>query len=551
MIPDKNSHFFRPKNIVHFCFAIAFVFSSILTVHEAMVLKSSHETTRRAWLIQAGSSLERQWQQSIDEMFFFRNMLRHALGDPLETDKSRDALTLFASERQNPLWNISINTERSIPISGISDAAVQRLPLLDRSDPQRLHDELSAALEMSYILQFNNPQKDFHYRLWYISRAGFYLSSVPDDHAEPTTSYSSVINRPYFLSASPEQNPQRRLLWSGTYRSVDDEGDVVTVALPVDHDQYWYGVLAMDFSTQVIQHYMQHALPRWQSGSIILFDSRQHAVAISDGQPLSAFGLDAAKVATIFSQVTPDQSGQIRSGMQLITWMHLQNFDGLLVNVQSLHEGLRGEAGRVMLILLLMWGLFSLTLLASHQAIIRMIGRLLSLQETLSWRANYDGLTRLLNRSAFFDHAERVSAFCERQQQPVSLIQLDLDHFKSVNDTLGHHAGDVVLTHAAAIIAQAVRKIDVLGRVGGEEFCIVLPDTGLVEATEIAERIRGKLASKEVLIDATHTLKVTASLGVSSSEETQSYQIDHLQSVADGRLYQAKAAGRNCVSSGT
>ncbi|WP_421507246.1 cellulose biosynthesis regulator diguanylate cyclase DgcQ [Erwinia rhapontici] len=549
-MPDNNSRFFRPKNIVHLCFAIVFAFSSILTVHEAMVLKSSHETTQRAWLTQAGSNLERQWQQSIDEMFFFRNMLRHALGDPLETDKSRDALTVFAGERQSPLWSISINTERSIPIAGISDAAVQRLPLLDRSDPQRLNDELTAALEMSYILQFNNPQQDFHYRLWYISRAGFYLSSVPDDHAETVTSYSRVINRPYFLSASPEQNPQRRLRWSGTYRSVDNEGDVVTVALPVDHDQYWYGVLAMDFSTQVIQQYLKHALPKWQDGSIILFDSRQHAVAISDGQSLNEHGLDAAQVANIFSQVTSNQSGQIRSGMQLITWMHLQNFDGLLVNVQTLPEALQGEAGRVMLILLLMWMLFSLTLLASHQAIIRMTGRLLTLQETLSWRANYDGLTRLLNRSAFFDHAERLSAFCERHQQPVSLIQLDLDHFKSVNDTLGHHAGDVVLTHAAAIIASAVRKVDVLGRVGGEEFCIVLPDTGLVEAVEIAERIRGKLASKEVLIDATHTLKVTASLGVSSSEEQQEYQIDALQSVADGRLYQAKAAGRNCVNSG-
>lgn len=96
-----------------------------------------------------------------------------------------------------------------------------------------------------------------------------------------------------------------------------------------------------------------------------------------------------------------------------------------------------------------------------------------------------------------------------------------------------------------------MRKRDILGRVGGEEFCIVLPDTGLAEAVEIAERIRCKLASKEVLIDAMHTIKVTASMGVSSSEEQGDYQIESLQSVADGRLYLAKAAGRNCVSSGT
>lgn len=550
MIPDKDSRFFRPKMIVHFCFAIVFVFSSILTVREAMILKSSYETTQRAWLVQAAGSLERQWQQSIDQMLFFQKMLQYALGYPLETDKSHDALRIFNDHRSDSLWKVSINTQRSIPLYGISDRAVDRLPLLSRHDPQRLEDELKAAVEMSYILQFADPRQDFHYRLWYISRAGFYLSSVQDDNEDTVASYNTVIDRPYFINAGPQQNPGRKLRWSETYRSIENEGDVVTVTLPVDSGGYWYGVLAMDFSTNVIHEHLQHALPEWQDASVMLFDNHQHPVAISDGKHLNEHNLDADQVAKIFSQVTRAQSGQLSLGLNFITWVRLQNFDGLLISVQPLREGMSSEIGRVTLVLILMWGLFSLVLIASHQAIIRMTGRLLTLQETLSWRANFDGLTRLLNRSAFFDQAEKLAAFSERQRQPLSLIQLDLDHFKAVNDTLGHHAGDVVLTHSAAIIAQAVRKADVLGRVGGEEFCIILPDTGLAEAVEIAERIRYKLATKEVLIDATHTLKVTASLGVSSSEEQQDYKIENLQSVADGRLYLAKAAGRNCVSSG-
>ncbi|WP_455813163.1 cellulose biosynthesis regulator diguanylate cyclase DgcQ [Pseudomonas graminis] len=550
MIADKQSRFLRPENIVHLCFAVVFAFSTLLTWREALVLKSSYETTERAWLVQAASGLEHQLQQSIDEMYFFRNMLRHVLSAPLETDKSREALNSFAVKRHDPLWKINIHSARSLPINGISDEALQGFPLLSRADPKRLENELTAALEMSDILQFNNPQRDFHYRSWYLSRAGFYLSSVPDDSAGTLKSYGSVVSRPYFHDASPKNNPERGVRWTEAYQSLYDEGEVVTATLPVDQGDYWYGVIIMDFSTQSLHQYLQALLPKWQDAHVILFDRAHKPVVISDGKPMSEQEINAAQVSDIFTRASGASSGHLREGGRFITWVRLQHFDGLMINVQTLSEGMRGETGRITLVLMLMWGIFSLVLLASHQAIIRLIKRLLSLQETLTWRANYDGLTRQLNRTAFFDHAERLSAFCERRQQPLSLIQLDLDHFKSVNDSLGHHAGDVVLIHAAAIMADCLRKSDVLGRVGGEEFCIVLPDTGVAEAVEIAERIRGKLASKEVLIDSAHTLKVTASLGVSSSEETQNYQIEHLQSVADDRLYQAKQSGRNRVSSG-
>lgn len=550
MIADENSRIFRPENIVHLCFAVVFAFSTLLTWREALVLKSSYETTERAWLVQAANGLEFQLKQSIDEMYFFRNMLRHVLSAPLETDKSREALHAFNLKRHDPLWKINIHSERSLPIIGISDEALEHFPLLSRADPKRLNNELTAALEMSDILQFNNPQRDFQYRSWYLSRAGFYLSSVPDDGAGTLKSYAAVFGHPYFYDARPEINPERGVRWTETYQSLYDDGEVVTVTLPVDQGDYWYGVIIMDFSTRSIHQYLQARLPKWQDAHIILFDRAHKPVVISDGKPMSKQGIDAALVSDMFSRAASSGSGHLREGTRFITWVRLQHFDGLMVNVQTLSEGMRGETGRIALVLMLMWGIFSLVLLVSHQAIIRLIKRLLSMQETLIWRANYDGLTRQLNRSAFFDKAEKLAAFSERQQQPLSIIQLDLDHFKSVNDTLGHHAGDVVLIHAAAVMAKCLRKNDVLGRVGGEEFCIVLPATGLAEAVEIAERIRCKLAVKEVLIDTVNTLKVTASLGVSSSEERQDYRIEHLQTLADVRLYQAKQSGRNCVSSG-
>lgn len=108
-----------------------------------------------------------------------------------------------------------------------------------------------------------------------------------------------------------------------------------------------------------------------------------------------------------------------------------------------------------------------------------------------------------------------------------SVIQVDLDHFKAINDRFGHQAGDRVLSHAAGLISSSLRAQDVAGRVGGEEFCVILPGASLTEAAEVAERIRLKLNEKEMLIAKSTTIRISASLGVSSSEETGDYDLNN------------------------
>lgn len=132
---------------------------------------------------------------------------------------------------------------------------------------------------------------------------------------------------------------------------------------------------------------------------------------------------------------------------------------------------------------------------------------------------------------------------------PFCVIQIDLDHFKGINDTWGHQAGDKALLHAAGIVRQALRGDDIAGRVGGEEFCIILPGTLLPDAAAIAERIRERLNSKEILVRPHTTIRISASFGISCAVLEQDYDFEHLQSVADRRLYQAKQAGRNRICS--
>jgi diguanylate cyclase (GGDEF)-like protein len=123
---------------------------------------------------------------------------------------------------------------------------------------------------------------------------------------------------------------------------------------------------------------------------------------------------------------------------------------------------------------------------------------------------------------------------------------IDLDHFKNINDTYGHAVGDEVLIAAAKAIEQGVRKSDIVGRIGGEEFCVFLPSTTLAGAQQLAEHIRIAIENLAIHV-AQQDIRITASLGVASS--TQGHETIHaIQQHADQAMYEAKRSGRNRVS---
>jgi diguanylate cyclase (GGDEF)-like protein len=167
------------------------------------------------------------------------------------------------------------------------------------------------------------------------------------------------------------------------------------------------------------------------------------------------------------------------------------------------------------------------------------------LYDTSKHLADTDSLTGLNNRRRFFELGNQEFQRAQRTSRPLSAIMIDVDHFKRINDSYGHATGDEVLKTVASRLEQAIRKIDILGRYGGEEFALLLPEATITMASEIAERI-----SESIKLEMTTTtgvsLAVTATLGVASlgSDTIDLYRV---LDKADRALYQGKNAGRNCI----
>ncbi|WP_229455256.1 diguanylate cyclase [Massilia sp. KIM] len=156
-----------------------------------------------------------------------------------------------------------------------------------------------------------------------------------------------------------------------------------------------------------------------------------------------------------------------------------------------------------------------------------------------------DHLTGLANRRAFFDAAEQELARSRVSPRPTAVLVLDADHFKSINDRYGHPGGDAVLQHLAAILGDTFREVDVVARIGGEEFAVLLPSTDLACAAVVAERLRASVASQPARYEG-QAIACTVSAGVAASVDGAE-NVDQLLKRADQALYAAKRGGRNRV----
>ncbi|MCX4187255.1 GGDEF domain-containing protein [Methylophaga sp. OBS4] len=183
---------------------------------------------------------------------------------------------------------------------------------------------------------------------------------------------------------------------------------------------------------------------------------------------------------------------------------------------------------------IVMWYVIGVTLNLHH------------LENEMRRLASYDMLTDIMTRRAFLSACEKLHALMRRNQKSLSLAYIDIDNFKKINDGYGHAAGDEVLKSFARILRENVRKSDLVGRIGGEEFALALPDTDLAGASHILDKVR-LLAKHTAVAYSGHTIEYTISIGLSISDETEQKLLDQLIRQADHALYAAKHAGKDCI----
>ena len=284
--------------------------------------------------------------------------------------------------------------------------------------------------------------------------------------------------------------------------------------------------------------YIAHALARRSANPYraelrnLMFDSA------SGGAWMAAIGFSPAPSAVIFAMMAMDKMSV--GGMRFLArCLAAQAAVAVLVAIATGFE-LHLQSSLVERVA-------SLPLLIGYPMAIgfatyRLARRVRSQNQTLVALSSMDGLSGLLNRS----HWEAVVAAefqrCRRIGHPSSLVMIDIDHFKSINDNHGHPAGDAVIRSVARILRSALRLQDVAGRYGGDEFGVVLPGTPIEGAEVLADRIRVRIES--MVIETEPGVRVTASLGVAAFKSTDADQMDWIAR-ADRALYRAKDSGRN------
>ncbi|MCH7923580.1 MAG: diguanylate cyclase, partial [Nitrospinae bacterium] len=179
-------------------------------------------------------------------------------------------------------------------------------------------------------------------------------------------------------------------------------------------------------------------------------------------------------------------------------------------------------------------------------AILRDVSKRQEMERKLEVLATTDALTKLYNRAYFTSKLEEEFQRAERYNAHLSLMLIDIDHFKSVNDTYGHQAGDAYLEAIAGLVASSVRQVDTVARYGGEELAVILPSTNLSEAMVLADRLRERVEAFDVSCGG-HAIRRTISIGVASLTEGSAKSTDEFLTAADRALYMAKRGGRNLV----
>lgn len=358
---------------------------------------------------------------------------------------------------------------------------------------QSIQDHLEGRTPM-HKLEYRMRTKDGHYK-WILDRAQVVAWDAEGKPSRMCGTHTDITERKENEAALIESEARMRTLFESTSDAV----------MMLDETKFF------DCN--------QAALQMFGCDSKDVFISKHPA----DLSPMTqACGMDSETLANQHIEQA------MREGSARFDWIHQRLDNSQVFDAEVLLNAIT-------------WGGKNLL-----QAVVRDITERKRLLEELERQAHIDFLTGISSRGYFMQQAEQELTRTVRYNCNLSIFMLDIDHFKKINDTYGHKCGDLVLKKLAATCQQVLREVDIIGRIGGEEFAILLPETDKEQAIEVAERLREAIGNAEVAIENGLPVRFTASIGVTSLTG-EDKNMDVLLNIADKALYQAKNAGRNKV----
>ncbi|WP_274520256.1 diguanylate cyclase [Cupriavidus sp. IDO] len=497
-----------------------------------------------------------------ERLIFLRNYTEHLLAiqkGPYAVPSDGHLQAAYA-HRDEPVWELPV-PEGDAVLYGVGPAQLQGLQGFERRDGD-LVAGLYVARALGYLISTDPPTAPaIERKLTYISSNGFFVAHPPVSRQDVPAIMQRIARSAYFRNNLPQANPSREMRWS-LLPAEDGRDDMyLTLSVPLYLDEQFRGVAVVEISQDSLDNYL---IASTHTGvRSFLMDAEGNLLAsggsggsVKPGAQFSSVVPPAWRDTTA-RQLLSRGAGTLRSpdGSRLL-FQRVGDTKLLLVDYFSASDLL--EVFMSQMSVLFGASIVSLALLlwATLKAVSELFAHYLERGEALRELAETDPLTGLANRRVFESRFAIERNHRRRDDSALSVLMIDIDRFKQINDQWGHASGDRVLKTVASVLRETLRTIDVPARIGGEEFAVLLPKTGIAEARQVAERLREVLAqtpcepaSETSPASPAPRISFTVSIGAAEARMESCDELDALLMAADRRLYAAKANGRNRVVS--
>ena len=551
----------HPQRVVITGFALAMLLMAIVGARDVYQLRErvlslrQHELALRALGMAAVFSAERS------KLTFVRDYAQQLI-TIYETGAAEadPAVERAYAQRNAPVWEMEVPLGDA-PVVGTSPALLSRLDGFERRDAD-LRADLYAARQLSHVLGVSlRNTDDTNGTVTYISNNGLYVTYPPLPIDKAPALFERFSNISYYRDMLPDRDTHHDILWTRVYTQFESTQLRTTVSIPVYVSDRFRGVVAVDLELSRLRELI--GVPDDAGATRSLMDYRG-AIIASSRHSVRTDMQWPEDVGTAWHSVPVKdlfRDGMARHhlrGEYLIAHPVGDRGNWLLVETFSDADLWLAVMQRVSVPLLAVWLALPLLMFVTLRVVTLLFNHYLAAGEKLQRLADTDPLTTLANRRHFGEEYHREAARHLRDRQPMSLLMIDIDYFKRVNDRWGHASGDDVLVALSGVLRANLRATDLPARLGGEEFAVLLPGSGLVAATDTAERLRA--AVQHIAVDPASDapppdmldggdgrIRFTVSIGVAEAGSDDSPTLDDMLATADRRLYAAKQGGRNRV----